>query len=245
VTQGKYVYLGFAKKTSYTDSGLTTGTEYKYKVRGYWTIGGTKYFGAYSEVLTTATKPAKVKNLTLLTESSTSITLTWSKSVSVTGYQIYRLNSTTGKYEKVASVKGSTTLSFTDTGLSTGTEYTYKVRAYKASDGTNYYGSFCTAAKAVTKPAKVKELKLTTKSSAVTLSWKKVSRVTGYQIYRLNKKTGEYEKLTTVKSANTCTYKNTKLTKGNSYTYKVRAYKTYNGKNYYGSFSTAVKITVK
>jgi hypothetical protein len=145
----------------------------------------------------------------------------------------------------VASVKGSTTLSFTDTGLSTGTEYTYKVRAYKASDGTNYYGSFCTVAKAMTKPAKVKELKLTTKSSAVTLTWNKVARATGYQIYRLNKTTGKYEKLATVKGAAACTYKNTKLTKGSCYTYKVRAYKTYNGKNYYGSFSTAVKITVK
>jgi hypothetical protein len=119
------------------------------------------------------------------------------------------------------------------------------VRGYWTIGGTKYFGAYSTVLTTTTKPAKVKELKLTTKSSAVTLSWKKVSRATGYQIYRLNKKTGKYEKLTTVKSANTCTYKNTKLTKGSSYTYKVRAYKTYNGKNYYGSFSTAVKITVK
>jgi hypothetical protein len=72
-----------------------------------------------------------------------------------------------------------------------------------------------------------------------------VSRATGYQIYRLNTKTGKYEKLTTVKGASKCTYKNTKLTKGKSYTYKVRAYKTYEGKTYVGGYSSAVKITVK
>jgi hypothetical protein len=96
----------------------------------------------------------------------------------------------------------------------------------------------------VTKPAKVANLKLATKSSAVTLTWDKVSGATGYLVYRLNKTTGKYEKIATVKGA-TVTYKNTKLQKGTSYTYKIRAYKTWNNTNYFGSFSTTKKITVK
>jgi len=42
--QQKYVYIGATKSKSYTDSGLTAGADYQYKVRGYWTYGGTKYF---------------------------------------------------------------------------------------------------------------------------------------------------------------------------------------------------------
>jgi GH25 family lysozyme M1 (1,4-beta-N-acetylmuramidase) len=184
----------------------------------------------------------KTKNLVASANASTSVSLSWSAAGDAYGYRVYRYDDTQEKYVYLGSTKKT---SYTDSGLSTGTEYKYKVRGYWTIGGTKYFGAYSTVLTTTTKPAKVKELKLTTKSSAVTLSWKKVSRATGYQIYRLNKKTGKYEKLTTVKSANTCTYKNTKLTKGSSYTYKVRAYKTYNGKNYYGSFSTAVKITVK
>jgi hypothetical protein len=72
-----------------------------------------------------------------------------------------------------------------------------------------------------------------------------VSGATGYQIYRLNTTTGKYEKVKTVKGAATCTYKNTGLKKGKAYTYKVRAYMTYNGKNYFGGCSAAVKLTAK
>ena len=73
----------------------------------------------------------------------------------------------------------------------------------------------------------------------------KVTRASGYQIYRYNSKTKKYEKLATVKGNATFSYKNTKLKKGTTVKYKVRAYKTYNGTNYYGAFSDIVSIKVK
>lgn len=231
--------------TSYKVSSLSGAQEYRFKVRAYKTVDGTKYWGSSSAEYADSTKPGTVKTLTLTSASASSIKLTWTKVSRAAGYQIYRLNSTTGKYEKVATVKGSATVAYTDTGLSSGKEYTYKVRAYKAYNGANYFGTCSGVRSVVTKPAKVKNLKLSTKSSAVTLAWSKTTRATGYQIYRLNTKTGKYEKAATVKGAGTCSYKNSGLKKGTSYTYKVRAYRTYGGKNYFGSFSTAMKITVK
>jgi hypothetical protein len=145
----------------------------------------------------------------------------------------------------VATVKGASTLSYTNTGLTSAKTYSYKVRAYKTSNGNNYYGTYCSVMSMTTKPAKVSTLSLSTKSSAVTLKWSKVARATGYEIYRLNKKTGKYEKIKAVKGASTCSYKNSKLKKKSSYSYKVRAYRTYNGKTYYGSYSAVKKITVK
>lgn len=244
---GGYVGLGnvAAGTTSYKVAGLTNASEYQFKVRAYQKVDGVTYWGSCSTVLTSVTKPSKVSTLTLTSTSATSIKLTWKKISRATGYQIYRLNTTTGAYEKVTTIKSPNTVTYTDTGLTSNKEYTYKVRAYLSYGGTNYYGTCSDVQSVVTKPSKVKSLSLSTKSSAVTLTWSKVARATGYQIYRLNTTTGKYEKVITVKGVNTCTYKNTGLKKGATYTYKVRAYRAYGGKNYFGTCSAVTKIVVK
>ena len=119
------------------------------------------------------------------------------------------------------------------------------MRAYRKGDGVTTWGSSSAAYKDSTKPGQTKSLKASSKSSAVTLKWNKVTRASGYQIYRYNSKTKKYEKLATVKGNATFFYKNTKLKKGTTVKYKVRAYKTYNGTNYYGAFSDIVSIKVK
>lgn len=48
-----------------------------------------------------------------------------------------------------------------------------------------------------------------------------------------------------VKGVKGTSYRNTKLKKGATYRYKVRAYKTVNKKNYYGAFSNTTAIKVK
>jgi hypothetical protein len=48
----------------------------------------------------------------------------------------------------------------------------------------------------------------------------------------------------TVKGSNKVSKKISKLQKG-KYTVKVRAYKTVNGKKYYGKWSSAKKVSVK
>ena len=93
--------------------------------------------------------------------------------------------------------------------------------------------------------SKTKTLKLSTKSSAVTISWGKVARSSGYAVYRYDSKTKKYVRIATVKSGKTVTYKDAKLKKGSTKHNKVRAYKTYNGTKYYGAYSDIVSIKVK
>ncbi|MDD6290516.1 MAG: fibronectin type III domain-containing protein [Lachnospiraceae bacterium] len=226
-------------------SGLSSATEYRFKVRAFRKLLSTNYWGSTSSEFATVTDPSKTGGVTLTTKSSTSIELSWNKVSRASGYRIYRFNTDSGKYERIATIKGNTTFSYTDSGLSTGKEYQYKIRAYKAYNGTNYYGSYSDIKTAITKPGKVGGLKLKTKSSTVTLTWNKVARATGYQVYRLNTKTGKYEKVATVKGSTTLTYTDKKLKKGTAYTYKVRAYKSYEGEQYYGSYSSTAKITAK
>lgn len=92
---------------------------------------------------------------------------------------------------------------------------------------------------------KVTKVKATVKKTAkkkktVKLSWKKLSRVTGYQVTLSKKKAKGYKKIATVKK-NKTTFKKKKGT----YYVKVRAYQKQGGKTYYGKYSKALKIKVK
>lgn len=234
-----------ADMTSFKVAGLASAKEYQFKVRAIKKLNGKSYLGTSSAAFSAVTKPSKLKGTSVETVSSTSLDISWDKVARATGYQIYRLDGDTGKYVKIATVKNNKTFNYTDTGLATGTKYTYKVRAYLSYDGAYYYGVCGDVKSAVTKPAKTKGLSLTTKSSSVTLKWNKQSGVTGYQIYRLNSKTGKYEKIATVKGADKVSYKDTTVKKGTTYSYKVRAYISCDGSNYYGAFSEVSSLKAK
>ncbi|MCL2116661.1 MAG: CAP domain-containing protein [Methanobrevibacter sp.] len=78
----------------------------------------------------------------------------------------------------------------------------------------------------------------------VTIKWNKVSDVSGYQIFRSTKLTGNYELKKTITSKNTvkCIDKNLKKIK---YFYKIRSFSTVSGKREYSKFSTIKSITPK
>ena len=62
------------------------------------------------------------------TQTTNSITLSWSKVSQATGYRVYQYSTSKKKYVQVASVK---TNSFEKTGLKAGTTYKFKIKAYK------------------------------------------------------------------------------------------------------------------
>ena len=93
-------------------------------------------------------------------------------------------------------------------------------------------------------PAKVKNFKQSTTyaTTKITMSWTKVPGVTGYAVYRANSKNGTYKYLKTT-TTNSCA--NAGLKAGIKYYYKVRAYKTVDGKKIYGAFSEAKSMLTK
>ncbi len=95
----------------------------------------------------------------------------------------------------------------------------------------------------VTKPAKVKNVKVTAKKKKLNVSWKKVSGATGYEVLSAtNNKFTKNKKTVTVKK-NKVTLKRLKSKK--KYFVKVRAYKLANGNKYFGKWSKVVKKKVK
>ena len=77
------------------------------------------------------------------------------------------------------------------------------------------------------------------------VTWKKISGVTGYKVYRAAKKNGKYMLVKTIKKAKTLKYTDKKLKKGRKYYYKVRTYTKIDGGTYLGKWSKVKRITAK
>lgn len=140
-SNGKYTKVKTLKTTSFTDSGLASAKEYKYKVKAYKkTKSGATTWGKASAVFKYCTTPQTI-SFKKCTSDENSVTLNW-KDVSCTGYQIYMQKN--GKWEKLITLKGSTRAnSYKITGLSEFTDYSFKVRAFYKND-VNYFGKFKT-----------------------------------------------------------------------------------------------------
>ena len=97
----------------------------------------------------------------------------------------------------------------------------------------------------IVRPAKVTKLTVSSKKKKAFLKWKKNSKATGYEIYRATKKNGKYKKIRTIKKASAVTFTDSKVKKGKTYYYKVRAYKTVKGNKANGKFSAVRKVKIK
>ena len=101
-------------------------------------------------------KAAKVDFTKVTSASYDKLRLSWEPMSGVDGYQIYRATSKSGKYAKIATVKGASSATYTDTGRTCGTRYYYKLRAYKKIGGKTVYSKYGAILSAYAKPAKVK-----------------------------------------------------------------------------------------
>ena len=118
--------VGTTASTSYSDTGLSEVTSYSYRVAAYDAAGNTSAQCTAVAVSTLdATAPSVPANLQATVVSTSRIDLSWTAStdnVAVAGYRVYRDGSL------VASPAGT---SYSDTGLSAGTTYSYRVAAYR------------------------------------------------------------------------------------------------------------------
>lgn len=83
-------------------------------------------------------RPGDASGLAVTGYTSSAVSLGWNAGGVVTGYEVYRAGAD-GKYQKIARVRGT---SYTDKQLTAGTKYTYKVRAYLATENETYYSAF-------------------------------------------------------------------------------------------------------
>ena len=119
--------------TAYTDSGLNPSTSYSYTVAAVDTSNHASAQTAAVNGTTAAdtSAPTAPTNLQTSLITNNSIALSWTDStdnVGVTGYRVFRNG---------AQVGTSANATYTDTGLTANTQYTYTVKAYDASNNVS------------------------------------------------------------------------------------------------------------
>jgi hypothetical protein len=121
-----------ANTTSYQNSGLTQSTAYYYRVR---CKAGSTYSSYSNTANATTAALAAPTSLTATVASASQINLSWTDNTTYeTNYYVERATASGGPYTQVGSL-GANVTGYSDTGLTAGTTYYYRVRAY---DGTNY-----------------------------------------------------------------------------------------------------------
>jgi len=124
--------------TSYTFTGLSTGTKYYFKVCTYLIWNGTGTFGEQSSAVNAIPVPGTPTNLKAVAASKTSAKLSWTATPGATGYSIYRSIGTSGTFTLLTS---TTSLSYINKTLSKGIAYNYKIAAYTMVGTTKVYGA--------------------------------------------------------------------------------------------------------
>jgi hypothetical protein len=117
-----------ANVTTFSDTGLTAGTTYSYRVLATNSGGDS----SPSNVATTTTSgsgpPPAPTGLTATAVSTSQIDLSWTDGSGETGYQVQRSPDGTTGWTQVGTT-GANVTTFSDTGLAAGTTYYYRVLA--------------------------------------------------------------------------------------------------------------------
>lgn len=225
-TNGTWKTLSTLSGTSYTVSDLSQNTAYRFRVRAIRNYNYINYYGGYTEKDITIRPANTPEGLSSSVNTSSSNTITWKSMNGVSGYSVYQWIGTTDSYRKLGD---NAYPYYTNSGKSSGTMYTYRVKAYYVSDNVMQYSKPAQVV-TCTLPANVTVKTAKRSGSNISLAWNKVSKATGYEIYV--KSGSSWKKLTTT-SGKSYTAKNMSGTK----TFKIRAYRKYNGVNYYGAYT--------
>jgi len=171
-----------ANTTSYSDLSLNPGTTYFYRVRCF--LGGVD--SPYSNVAQdiTFTAIATPNSLVASAASTTSINLAWTDIANnETGYKVERSADGLNFTEVVNNLPANTT-AYTDTGLTGGILYFYRVRAFDVSTHSNYSNvAQATTTVIITDPTNLKATAVA--PTQINLTWNDNStNEAGYRVER-------------------------------------------------------------
>jgi len=198
--------------TNYTDTGLTSSTNYYYRVCAV--SGGIE--GAKSDPsITGKTMAAPPTGVNASALSASSINISWNPVSSASTYKIYYEQGTSTNKILLEQVTGT---SYTHAGLLSNTSYHYYIIATN-SEGDSAYS---TAASATTLPAAPAGISATALStSSISISWNPVSGATYRVYYAIGSSTGT--KMLASSTVNGTTYTHNGLLDNTVYYYFITA----------------------
>ena len=150
-----------------------------------------------------------------------SITLSWNKRNNVTGYIIEQYKN--GAWTEIAKITSNATTSYKVTGLSAGTKYQFRMKAYKTYASSTLYSDYTAIGYFATRPSNVTGFGTKTRgANYITIGWNKNDSATGYIIEQYID--GSWVQIADITDSSTTTYKVTELVPGTAYKFRMRAY---------------------
>ena len=213
---------------SYTDTSVTNGNTYYYKVSAVNSVGEGPQSNEASATPNAPTSPPGAPQDLVATAGDASVSLTWSPPSSdggapITNYKIYRGN-TPDQLSLRATVPN--VLAYTDSPLTNGKTYYYKVTAVNSvGEGPPSNLASATPQSGQTAPSPPRSLSAAAGDARVALTWLDPSSdggspITNYTVYRGTTPGGE-SLLTTL--GNVTSYTDATVTNGVTYYYVVTA----------------------
>ncbi|NLE19540.1 MAG: fibronectin type III domain-containing protein [Clostridiales bacterium] len=182
--------------------------------------------------ITVSLRPSpRISQVSAYSVYGTQLLLDWNDIAGADGYEVWRGLSRLGAYTLVGTPTASR---FVNSGLTPGTQYFYKVRAYNMIESYRVVSGKFSGAYAgipLAKPA-IKSL-IATGTERVHMSWTAVPGATGYQVYVGTAPTNMRAVRTTAATGMTVTG----LTTGKSFYLAVRGYRRIAPNTYYGPLS--------
>jgi hypothetical protein len=214
------IFLSAANAVSYSDSGLTCGTTYVYRVRASNATGDSANSSTAS-ASAVACKPAAPSGLSA-TLSGSSINLAWTdNSANETGFKVERSANAGGTWAQLTLTAANAT-TYSDSSLTCGTSYTYRVTATNAGGDSDPSPS-ASASAAGCPPAAPSGLTAVLSGVNINLAWTDNSaNETGFKVERSANAGATWSQIT-LTAANAVSYIDTNLTCGAVYYYRVRA----------------------
>jgi fibronectin type 3 domain-containing protein len=135
-----------ANTTSYTDVGLGSSSTYYYKIQATNAGGNSAWSNEANAATASSGPPAAPSGLTAIPMGCNSVLLTWTdKSTNEVSFDLRRSTSSNGTYSSIAVLPANTT-TYTNTGLTKGRKYYYKIRAVNSAGNSAWSTSaFATA----------------------------------------------------------------------------------------------------
>lgn len=227
----------------YTNTGLTVGQTYYYKVRAY--KGDKEIFSAFSAV---EYMPSSLVVDNAYSNLPTRIRFVWQPVEGATEYQLWRKDAGAddSEYKIVKVIKDQATTAYSNVDLTPGATYTYKMRAVTIKeDGTLVYSAYTDEMTIATLSEATTLTGAAAGAGRVNLTWDAVAGADGYRIWMAESENGAYTVAKMINSGDTVSYTKSDLESGKTYYFKVVAYTDVDGKITFGQESNVINVTVE